>query len=45
MNLFALIFAVLMLSLFWGGFIFMLFYSLKLKNHEPMCVEPGSGST
>ena len=34
MNLFALIFAVLMLSLFWGGFIFMLFYSLKLKNHE-----------
>lgn len=34
MNLFALIFAVLMLSLFWGGFIFMLFYSLKLKNRE-----------
>jgi hypothetical protein len=31
MNLFAIIFAVLMLSLFWGGFAFMLFYSLKLK--------------
>ena len=40
MNLFALIFAVLMLSLFWGGFIFMLFYSLKLKNHETR--EPGT---
>ena len=34
MNLFAIIFAVLMLSLFWGGFFFMLFYSLKLKNRE-----------
>lgn len=40
MNLFALIFAVLMLSLFWGGFVFMLFYSLKLKNRDTP--EPGS---
>lgn len=32
MNLFAIIFAVLMLSLFWGGFAYMILYSLKLKT-------------
>jgi len=32
MSLFAIIFTILILSLFWGGFIFMLFYSLKLKS-------------
>lgn len=32
MSLFATIFAVLTLSLFWGGFVFLLGYSLKLKK-------------
>jgi hypothetical protein len=31
MSLFAIIFAVTVLSLFWGGFVFMLLYTLKLK--------------
>jgi hypothetical protein len=34
MSTFAIIFAVIVLSIFWGGFGFMLFYSLKLKNRE-----------
>lgn len=34
MTTFAIIFAVLILSLFWGGFVFMLFYSLKLKGGQ-----------
>jgi hypothetical protein len=32
MTLFAVIFAVLILSLFWGGFAFMLSYTLKQKE-------------
>ena len=32
MSLFAIIFAGFVLSLFWGGFVVMLFYSLKLKK-------------
>jgi len=32
MTLLAIIFAVLMLTLFWGGFIYMLSYSLKLRT-------------
>lgn len=34
MSTFAIIFAVMILSLFWGGFVFMLFYSLNLKNRD-----------
>ncbi len=34
MSLFALIFAILILTLFWGGFVSMLFYSLKLTSRE-----------
>jgi hypothetical protein len=34
MNFFSIIFAIVILSLFWGGFVYMLFYSLKLKSHE-----------
>lgn len=34
MSLFAIIFAVFILTLFWGGFVFMLVYSLKLKDKE-----------
>jgi hypothetical protein len=34
MSVLAIIFAVLILSFFWGGFIFMLLYSLKLKGGQ-----------
>ena len=34
MGVFAIVFAVVILSLFWGGFVSMLFYTLKLKSHE-----------
>jgi hypothetical protein len=34
MSIFAIIFAVVILSLFWGGFVSMLFYSLRLKSRE-----------
>jgi hypothetical protein len=34
MKPFAIIFAVLILSLFWGGFAFMLRYSLKIKSRR-----------
>jgi hypothetical protein len=34
MSVFAIIFAVSILSLFWGGFVFMLFYSLRLKSKQ-----------
>jgi hypothetical protein len=34
MSTFAIIFAVLILSLFWGGFVVLLNYSLKLKGQE-----------
>jgi len=34
MSLFSIIFAIVILSLFWGGFVSMLFYSLKLKSRE-----------
>jgi hypothetical protein len=40
MTLFAIIFAVLILSLFWGGFGYMLFYSLKLKESKEPRDEP-----
>lgn len=42
MTTFAIIFAVLMLSLFWGGFVFMLIYTLKLKGKQEEEPEPGS---
>jgi hypothetical protein len=32
MSIFAVIFAVVILSFFWGGFVYMLLYSLKLKG-------------
>jgi hypothetical protein len=32
MSIFAIIFAAVILSLFWGGFVFMLLYSLRLKS-------------
>jgi hypothetical protein len=32
MSIFAIIFAVVILSFFWGGFVYMLLYSLKLKG-------------
>ena len=34
MSIFAVIFAVVILSFFWGGFIYMLLYSLKLKGQQ-----------
>lgn len=34
MSIFAIVFAVLILSLFWGGFVTMLLYTLKLKSRE-----------
>ncbi len=34
MSTFAIIFAVLILSLFWGGFAVTLLYSLKLREKE-----------
>ena len=34
MSIFAIIFAVVIISLFWGGFIYMLLYSLKLKGRQ-----------
>jgi hypothetical protein len=42
MSLFAIFFAVAILVLFWGGFVFMLFYSLKLKklDRDPSVVSP-----
>jgi len=32
MSIFAIIFAVVILSFFWGGFVYMLLYTLKLKE-------------
>jgi len=34
MSVLAIIFAVLILSLFWGGFVYMLLFSLKLKGQQ-----------
>jgi len=34
MSVLAIIFAVLILSLFWGGFAYMLLFSLKLKGQQ-----------
>jgi len=34
MSLFTIIFSSLILSLFWGGFIFMLIYSLRLREKD-----------
>ena len=34
MNLLTLIFAIFILSVFWGGFFMMLIYLLKLKSRE-----------
>ena len=34
MSVLAIIFAVVILSLFWGGFVYMLLYSLKLKGRQ-----------
>jgi hypothetical protein len=34
MSTLAIIFAAVILSLFWGGFIYMLFYSLRLKSKQ-----------
>ncbi len=34
MSVLAIIFAVLILSLFWGGFVYTLLYSLKLKGRQ-----------
>ena len=34
MSVLAIIFAVVILSFFWGGFVFMLLYSLKLKGGQ-----------
>lgn len=34
MSVFAILFAVVILSLFWGGFVSMLFYTLRLKSRE-----------
>jgi len=34
MSIFAIIFAVVVLSFFWGGFVYMLLYSLKLKEGQ-----------
>lgn len=34
MSVFAIIFAVLILCLFWGGFVYMLLFSLKLKGRQ-----------
>jgi hypothetical protein len=49
MSVLAIIFAVVILSLFWGGFVYMLLYSLKLKrsqdqadDDEPGTVDSGS---
>ncbi len=39
MTLFAVIFAVAVLSLFWGGFAFMLIYTLKLKSKKEQVPE------
>ncbi len=40
MTIFAKIFAILTLSVFWGGFVFMLIYSLKLKSNKDEPEEP-----
>ena len=34
MSVLAIIFAVVILSLFWGGFVYMLLYTLKLKGQQ-----------
>ena len=34
MSILAIIFAVVILSFFWGGFVYMLLYSLKLKGQQ-----------
>lgn len=42
MSLFAVIFAILVLTLFWGGFGVMLFYTLKLKTRGDNAPEGSS---
>ena len=34
MSVLAIIFAVVILSFYWGGFVYMLLYSLKLKGGQ-----------
>ena len=39
MSVFAIIFAVSILSLFWGGFVYMLLYTLKLKGQQDQAID------
>ena len=43
MSVFAIIFAVLILTLFWGGFIYMLLYTLKLKGQQGQPTDDDEG--
>jgi hypothetical protein len=45
MSIFAIIFAVLILSFFWGGFVYMLLYSLKLKGSQGQAIDDEDSET
>jgi hypothetical protein len=45
MSIFAIIFAVVILSFFWGGFVYMLLYSLKLKGQQDQEVDDEESET
>jgi hypothetical protein len=44
MSVLAIIFAVLILSLFWGGFVYMLLFSLKLKGQQDQAIDDDEDS-
>ena len=44
MSIFAIIFAVVILSFFWGGFVYMLLYSLKLKGGQDQGIDDDEDS-
>ena len=39
MSILAIIFAAVILSFFWGGFVYMLLYSLKLKGQQDQDID------
>jgi hypothetical protein len=45
MSIFAIIFAVSILSFFWGGFVYLLLYSLKLKGQQDQADEDEESET
>ena len=44
MSVLAIIFAVVILSLFWGGFVYTLLYTLKLKGQQDHVIDDDEDS-